>query len=207
MKNKFGRFNGVTILIMGIVCLIMGIILMINPKFTLTGLCSVVGAVLLVLGVILLILYFAKGEYRNHQSSDFAVTMSMILGGIMVMVRKEDISDIFPQFLAVFLMLSGILKMQQAMDLVGFKNESWLGHFVIGLLILILSGLVLVIPDAGWFNEKDRVPLYICILLIADGALSILCLIHATARKNQYRKQHPEEFVEVIESSSDRRTE
>lgn len=199
MKNKVGRLNGVTSLIMGIVTLIMGIILMINPKFTLTGLCSVVGAVLLVVGAVLLILYFGKGEYKNLQSSDFSVTVCMILGGIFVMVRKEDISDIFPQFLAIFIMLSGVLKMQQAMDLFGMKNESWIGHIIIGALLTVLSGLVLLMPEADWFTARDRVPMYICILLIADGALSIGCLLHATAVKNRYRKLHPEEFVEEIE--------
>lgn len=199
MKNKFGRFNGVTYLILGIVSLLMGIILMINPNFTLTGLCSVVGAVLLIVGVIVLLLYFAKAEYKNLQSSDFAVTMCMILGGILVMVRKEDISDIFPQFFSIFLMLSGIMKMQQAMDLMGIKSSAWLGHFVIGSVMVLLSGLVLIMPEADWFVGKDRIPLYLCILLIADGVFSIACLIDATAKKNQYRKLHPEEFVEVIE--------
>lgn len=199
MKNKVGRLNGVTNLIMGIVTLLMGIILIINPEFKLSGLCSVVGTVLLIAGVVLLLLYFGKAEYKNPQSSDFMVTVCMILAGILVMVRKDDISDIFPQFLAIFIMLSGVLKMQQAMDLFGMKQESWIGHFIIGLVIAILSGLVVMMPEADWFMARDRVPMYICILLIADGALSIGCLLHATARKNAYRKLHPEEFVEAIE--------
>lgn len=199
MKNKIGRLNSVTYLIFGIVCLLMGIILIINPDFTLTGLCSVVGAVLIVAGVILMILYFAKAGYRDHESADFAVTTCMILGGILILIRKEDISSIFPQFLAVFVLLSGVLKMQQAMDLVGYKNEAWLWHFLIGLIVVVLCGLVLIMPTADWFQSRDRVPLYMCILLAADGAVSIFCLIHATACKNQYRKEHPEEFVEVID--------
>lgn len=203
MKGKFGRLNGVTSLIMGIVTLLLGIILIINPSFTLTGLCSVIGAVLLILGVILLILYFAKAEYRNHQSADFAVTVFMILASIFIMVRKEDISKIFPQFVAVYLIFSGVLKLQNSMDLVGMKDDSWLWHFIIGLVIVMASGIVLLIPDASWFNEKDRVPLYLCILLVADGLLSIIMLIHVTAKRNSYRKLHPEEFVEVIEEKDD----
>ncbi len=199
MKHKVGRLNGVTNLILGIVTLLMGIILLINPEFKLTGLCSVVGTVLLVVGVVLLILYFGKAEYKNHQSADFAVTVCMILGGMLVMIRKEDISDIFPQFLAIFLMLSGVLKMQQAMDLFGMKEESWLGHFIIGLVIAVLSGLVVVMPEADWFTARDRIPMYICILLIVDGVCSIGCLLHATAKKNTYRKFHPEEYAKVIE--------
>lgn len=204
MRNKFGRLNAVSYLILGVVSLIMGIILIINPKFTLTGLCSVVGAVLLIAGAIMMILYFAKAEYKNHQSAEFAVTLFMVLAGIFVMVRKEDISDIFPQFLAAVVLVSGIFKMQQAMDLVGMQDKAWSRHFIIGLVIVVLSGIVLVMPDAAWFREKDRVPLYLCILLIADGMLSIGCLLHATNSKRQYRKAHPDEFVEVIEEKGAR---
>lgn len=203
MKNKFGRLNGVTSLIMSIVSLLMGVILMINPTFTLTGLCSVVGAVLVVAGAVMLILYFGKAEYTNLQSADFAVTVCMIFAGILVMVRKEDISDIFPQFLAIFLVLSGIMKMQQAMDLFAMKENSWSAHFGIGMLISLLSGAVLVWPTADWFTAKDSVPLYMCILLVTDGILSIICLIHATAKKNQYRKLYPEKFAERIEEKED----
>lgn len=202
MKNKIGRLNGVTSLIMGIVTLLLGIILIINPKFTLTGLCNVVGAVLLILGVILLILYFAKAEYRNHQSSDFAVTVFMMLISVFLLVRQEDISSVFPQFIAAYLVFSGVLKLQSSMDLVGLKEGSWIWHFVIGLIIIVAGGMVLLIPDAKWFTAKDRVPLYLCILLIADGLLSIIMLIHVTARRNHYRKLHPEEFVEVIEAGA-----
>lgn len=201
MKNKVGRLNGVTNLIMGIVTLLMGILLIINPEFKLTGLCSVVGAVLLVTGVVLLILYFGKGEYKNLQSSDFAVTVCMILGGILVMVRKEDISDIFPQFLSICLIISGVLKMQQAMDLFGMQQSSWLGHFIVGLLITVCSGLVVIMPQADWFTARDRVPLYICVLLIVDGGAGIGCLLHATAVKNRYRKLHPEETGKIEEKS------
>lgn len=201
MKNKVKRLSGVSYLIMGIVSLLMGIILIVNPDFTLTGMCSVVGTVILIEGVIMLILYFARQEYKNHQSSDFMVNVTMILVGIFVLIRKEDISDIFPQFLAIFIVLSGIIKMQQAMDLVGMQDASWFWHFMVGLGIVILSGLVLMMPEADWFTESDRVPLYVCILLVADGILSVVCLIHATARKIVYRKLHPEEFVEAIEDN------
>lgn len=204
MKNKFGRLNAVTYLILGVVSLIMGIILIINPKFTLTGLCSVVGAVLLIAGTIMMILYFAKAEYKNHQSAEFAVTLFLILAGIIVMVRKEDISDIFPQFLALVVLISGVFKMQQSMDLVGMQDMAWSRHFLIGLVIVVLSGIVLVIPDAAWFRAEDRIPLYLCILLIVDGFLSIGCLLHATQRKKQYQKMHPDEFVEVIEDKDAR---
>lgn len=199
MKNRFGRLKGVTSLIMGIVTLLLGVILIINPELTLTGLCSVVGAVLVICGVILMIMYFARAEYRNHQSSDFIVTACMILAGILLLIRKEDISRIFPQFVAIYLMFSGVLKLQGAMDLVGMKEESWLGHLIAGLIIIVAGGIVLIIPDAAWFQSKDIVPVYLCILLAVDGAASIVTLIHVTARRNRYRKLHPEEFVEVIE--------
>lgn len=199
MKNRFGRLKGITSLIMGIVTLLLGIILIINPELTLTGLCSMVGAVLVICGVILLILYFAKAEYRDHQSADFTITACMILIGILLLVRKEDISRIFPQFVALYLVFSGVLKLQGAMDLVGMKVESWIAHFVTGLAIIIAGGIVLLIPDAAWFNSDDIVPLYLCILLTVDGAASMISLLHVTAKRNRYRRQHPEEFVEEIE--------
>lgn len=199
MKNRFGRLNGVTSLIMGIVTLLLGIILIINPELTLTGLCSMIGTVLVICGAILLILYLGRQEYRNHESTDFAVTMCMILAGILLLVRKEDISRIFPQFVAIYLVFDGILKLQGAMDLAGMKAGSWVAHFVAGIVIVLAAGIVLVIPEAGWFRSEDIVPLYLCILMTADGVVSIVALLHLTAKRNSYRRQHPEEFVEEIE--------
>ena len=206
MKNKFGRLNGLTYLLMGVVCVLIGVILIINPTLTLISFCSVVGAALAVIGVILLILYFARQGYKDDESADFVVTMCMILGGILVMVRKENISEIFPQFLAVFVMLSGVIKMQNAMDLVGIGDSSWAIHFVMGLIIVILSGLVLIFPRAEWFVGDDRVPMYVCVVMIADGALSIFSILHVTLRKNSYKKKHrKQEIVEVSEEENEDR--
>lgn len=204
MKGKVGRLNGVSSLIMGIVTIIMGIILLINPEFTLTGLCTVVGTVLMIAGAVMLILYFAKAEYMNHDSSDFAVTITLFLAGLLIMIRKKDISDIFPQFVAIFILVSGVLKMQQAMDLLSIGEGAWGTHFLIGIVIVILSGIVLIFPDAAWFKGDDKIPVYMCILLVLDGICSIICLIHATVKKNQYREKHPSVEGEAIEKQEDK---
>ena len=203
MKNKVGRLSGVTNLILGIVSLLVGIILIINPKFTLTGLCSVVGTVLLVLGVIMTILYFGKGDYKDFSSSGFTINITIFLAGLLILIRKESISSFFPQFLAIYIMISGVMKMQQSMDLLGMKDSSWSMHFLLGLIVVILSGVVLIWPEAGLFTAKDRVPMYICILLIADGLLSIISLFHSTMCKKKFQKAHPEMFEVMIDERQD----
>lgn len=199
MKNKIGRPNTISYVCLGIVSLIIGVILITNSKFTLTGLCSVFATMLILSGAIMMVRYFLKAEYQNHQSSEFAMSLFMILTGVVVMVRKEDIGAVFPQFLAIYVMLSGVLKMQQAMDLLGIKDEMWTGHFFIGLFIVILSGIVLLFPEAAWFKAKDRIPLYLCILLIVDGILNLGCLVHANNRKKRYLKTQPDESRDAIE--------
>ena len=155
----------------------LGVILIIYPTEVMTTACYMIAALLILIGVISLVNYLRKDITGIIYRYDLVVGLSAILGGILVIVKIDDLTRLIPVALGFLVTISGILKMQNSVDMLRLGNGIW--HVAFGLAIVnIIFGIVLLINP---FAEELLVTL-MGVALIYSGLTDLFVTI-AISRK------------------------
>lgn len=155
----------------------LGVILIIYPTEVMTTACYMIAALLILIGVISLVNYLRKDITGIIYRYDLVVGLSAILGGILVIVKIDDLTRLIPVVLGFLVTISGILKMQNSVDMLRLGNGIW--HVAFGLAIVnIIFGIVLLINP---FAEELLVTL-MGVALIYSGLTDLFVTI-AISRK------------------------
>lgn len=122
----------------------LGVVLIIFPTEVMKTACYMVAALLIVVGVISLVNYLRKDITGLIYRYDLVVGLSSILGGILVIIKIDQLIMLIPVILGFLVTISGILKMQNSVDMLRLGNGVW--HVAFGLAIVnIIFGIVLLI--------------------------------------------------------------
>jgi len=165
------------LIIMALVCVALGVILILQPKATMTTICYVLAALLILVGVVSLINYMRKDISGNMYRYDLVVGLSAILGGILVIIKVEQLTALVPVVLGFLVTISGILKMQNSIDMLRLKHQTWYVAFALAI-INIVYGIILLI------NPFSAETLIICIGcgLVYSGATDLYVTISISKR-------------------------
>lgn len=155
----------------------LGVILIIYPSEVMTTACYMIAALLIIVGVISLVNYLRKDITGLIYRYDLVVGLSAILGGILVIIKIDDLTKLIPVVLGFLVTISGILKMQNSVDMLRLGNGTW--HVAFGLAIVnIIFGIVLLINP---FAEELLVTL-MGVALIYSGLTDLFVTV-AISRK------------------------
>lgn len=162
----------------------LGVILIIYPTEVMTTACYMIAALLILIGVISLVNYLRKDITGIIYRYDLVVGLSSILGGILVIVKIEDLTRLIPVILGFLVTISGILKMQNSVDMLRLGNGVW--HVAFGLAIVnIIFGIVLLINP---FAEEVLVTL-LGVALIYSGLTDLFVTIAISKKLAKLKKE------------------
>ncbi len=130
-------------LISGAVLLIFGLVLMLRPGMTLNVIAQWIGAVIIIIGIIFIISYFWRSRIMAG-GSDFIIGVIILCAGIFVMVRTGFVVSILPVVMGLAVILSGLLKLQDSLNMHSAGIPSWKGICIAGI-ISIVFGLIVVL--------------------------------------------------------------
>ena len=138
-----------------------GILLLLYPGKMGELFCDLFGIALIIYGIISIVMYFMMDIRLSLFRNDFASGIIKILLGVMVIYHKDVFQALIPFLLAIALVASGILKLQNGVDVarIGYPN-SW--QFLVLAAISIIAGIVIM------FN---LIPAEQLMLQVAGGAL------------------------------------
>lgn len=128
--------------------IIMGIVLIVFPETTATTLCYVVGISGVVIGVFTVLAYLLRDVHKNYYRNDFVSGMMEILLGAFVLYKAQLVIDLIPFILGIFIVFSGINKLQNCIDVRRMGYGSGLLFFVLAM-INIVVGIILIIDPFG----------------------------------------------------------
>ena len=170
----FLKKNGGTILA-GLVELLIGILLFIDPVGFTSTILRVVGIILLLCGVFCLIRYFRTEPARAALEQNFSKGMVMILLAGVLTLRTGQVMDIFPllaQLYGIAILVVGVVKLQQGVDLLRLKVRFWFLASINALLAILFAAAIL-------SNIFTFISLWqlVAISLIAEAVLDIVVLI------------------------------
>lgn len=127
----------------------LGVILIIWPTQTLKTSCYILAVLLIAIGVVSLISYVRKDITGILYRYDLVVGVSAALGGILIIIKAEQLMELIPVVLGFLVTISGILKIQNSIDMLRLGHGTWYIAFALAI-INIVFGIILLINPFIW---------------------------------------------------------
>jgi len=145
------------VIISSVIYVALGVILLLWPEKMARNICYVIGVIAVAVGIVNLIDYIRKDYSVDAYRYNLVYGLVSILFGVFVFVKVDTVVSIIPFLLGFAVTISGLLKLQNAVDLVRMKYKGW-GAVMIVSVLNIAFGVVLIM------NPFDSaMVLFICI--------------------------------------------
>jgi len=156
--------------------IIIGILLLINPVGFTAGIIMTLGVVLAVMGVSSVVGYFRAEPEEAAQSSGLMKGLLLVGGAFVCLFKTQWLIAAFPLitvFYGVMILMTGISKLQWAVDLLRLKQKYWF----VALIGAALSILFAIIILANPFASVGILWTFIAVSLIVEAVMDILTFV------------------------------
>ena len=161
--------------------LIIGFILLIKPGTALVTIVHILALLAVVMGVVSLVTYF-KDKYSVGNGGVIKGIVYFFIAAFLYFGAGFIIS-IVPFILGLLIVISGIVKLQEALDMMKYRADGSVTVLVIAILSLVLGILILINP----FGTAELLFRIIGIALIYNGVSDLLTVFYFS-RKTRYEK-------------------
>ncbi len=180
---------------------IMGIILLIYPEATAQTLCYVVGVCGIVIGIFTVLAYLFRDMQKNYYRNDFVVGMMELFLGVFVLYRASLIIELIPFILSILVVVSGISKLQNCIDLRRMNCGNGLAFFILAVINMVLGVLLVINP----FGEGNLLFIMLGIGLLFSGLTDTFATLYMTKKIKDYvnTAQALEQEIKEIEDKKE----
>lgn len=154
---------------------VLGILLIAVPKFSVSVIGFICGAILIVFGAVRLIGYFSKDLYRLAFQYDLAFGIMMIILGTVMIMHPDSLMNFICITLGISFLADGLFKIQITIDAKRFGIDKWWLILALSLITTIFGVLLIIRP-----GESSRlIVILIGIDMLCEGILNISTMITA----------------------------
>lgn len=176
-------------LVSSIIYIVIGLFLVIYPNQVADIICNLIGAGLIIYGAILLIGYFVRNVRDILYRDDFVLGIIWILIGILVISQKDIVKAIIPFLLGIFIVASGFMKLQDAVDAKRMGSSKSLSYLVMAVISIVLGLIILF----NLIKTNEMLYRFIGIGLLYSGVSDLYFTLKLSAKINQFVKQTKKE--------------
>lgn len=173
------------LILLAVIFIALGIVLILWPGATMKTICYLLAAMLLALGVASLTNYLRKDISGIIYRYDLVVGLCAILGGILVIVKVDKLTDLIPAVLGFLVTMSGILKMQNSVDMLRLGHGTWHVAFAMAI-VNIVAGIVLLMNP---FEAAQILIMCIGIALVYSGITDLYVTISISRRLSKIKTE------------------
>ena len=168
-KKVFMRDRGLLFsFLVPIVFLVIGLLLLLTSIDT-KIFAILIGAMMIIVGAAFVIRYFAEKMYLEMSSFGFSFGVLGIILGICVIIRSDFIASSLTIFLDICIMLTGIVQLQNAIQLKFLKSVFWIPVLCVAAIFIICTVLIALVPF-----EEQVLNTFTYIVLAADGLAGLI---------------------------------
>lgn len=185
-------------LFMGALYTLLGIVALVIPETMERLLGFLIGVVLIVAGAVSMISYLLRDAHQNYYHNDFLHGLLGILLGIVVLYKVDIIISLVPFLLGTLVLVSGLSKLQDVIDLKRLEYGNWIFMLVLAVINIIL-GLVLI------FNPMAAAALLFRLMgigLIFSGITDCVTTVYFAGKiRNYFADMNAVDstFVEIVD--------
>ena len=173
------------LILLAVIFIALGIVLILWPGATMKTICYLLAAMLLAIGVVSLINYLRKDISGIIYRYDLVVGLCAILGGILVIVKVDKLTDLIPAVLGFLVTMSGIMKMQNSVDMLRLGHGTWHVAFAMAI-VNIGAGIVLLMNP---FEAAQILSMCLGIALVYSGITDLYVTISISRRLSRLKTE------------------
>ena len=173
-------FTGISL-----VYLVLGGALCAIPSLKMEYICYGISVTLIVLGIILIVKYFVTESYKNLNQYGFSIGVFLIIIGVCTLVRNQEMTKSFQLYIGICILLTAIIKLQNAMDLKALKDRVWGVICVVSVYIMVAAVLIIINP----FSNKNYELTLTYFSLLFDGVISLFSYNYLAFRLRRTQKK------------------
>ena len=173
------------LILLAVIFIARGIVLILWPGATMKTICYLLAAMLLAIGVVSLINYLRKDISGIIYRYDLVVGLCAILGGILVIVKVDKLTDLIPAVLGFLVTMSGIMKMQNSVDMLRLGHGTWHVAFAMAI-VNIVAGIVLLMNP---FEAAQILIMCLGIALVYSGITDLYVTISISRRLSRLKTE------------------
>lgn len=140
MWKKFLKKSGWTDIVISLIFVIFGIMLISRPEAIVSIISIVLGGIFIVMGILKVIDYYSNGKQDSYL---IAISVVMILVGIIIMFCADIILSVFRILIAIWIIYSGIMNLQTAIVWKDYKSRLWLITLLLAIVTIIVGVYIL----------------------------------------------------------------
>ena len=185
-------------LLLSVAYIVIGMLLLIMPETSLLWICNIFGVVVLVTGIVCLI------QYARIRGTGFTAPFMLVGGvitaglGIFTLAKPQVVTSFLPVVFGIFIVVDGLSRIGTAIDLAKRKGQKWWLLLLFSIVSVALGVLLVLHP----FDAAVSAVMLCGILLIAEGALNLGCILYAAmevgASSMQRQLGVPSAIVSII---------
>lgn len=166
--SLFGQLRTVFTLLLPIIYIVLGVLLFfIGNKINTEVFAILLGGILMIMGAALIIHYFLSHAYMDMNAYGFSIGTLAVILGVCILIKSEAVGESLSMFLNVCIMLTAIIKLQNAIQLKFLKHFMWIPVLCISLVFIGCTILLAVCPFEEAVRDK-----FTYIVLLCDGIVS-----------------------------------
>lgn len=166
--SLFGQLRTVFTLLLPIIYIVLGVLLFfIGNKINTEVFAILLGGILMIMGAALIIHYFLSHAYMDMNAYGFSIGTLAVILGVCILIKSEAVGESLSMFLNVCIMLTAIIKLQNAIQLKFLKHFMWIPVLCISLVFIGCTILLAVCPFEEAVRDK-----FTYIVLLCDGVVS-----------------------------------
>lgn len=178
-------------------CVIVGIALIYDPSFFTRMMGLFVGGLIALYGAFSLIGYFIRHKTDPEKASGLITGVIFVTAGVFIMVRPDFIPKVIAVIIGIYMVISGVVNIQDSLEIRGMGDQNWLSSFIPAL-VTGLMGVSLLINPLLLTDVTLRV-LGVCLLVAGvmniGGSLSVgRSVFDRPSKKN---KKSSSDFIDI----------
>lgn len=123
-----------------------GLVLFIKPETNRRLLGYVVGGALLVIGLMYIIQYIQKNVMEEFYKKELVYGLCSLILGVLVFVKVTIVTDLIPVVIGFFVLVSGVVKLQNAIDLLRLGYDKWKVVMILAGINVVLGAFLMMQP-------------------------------------------------------------
>lgn len=164
---------------------LLGILFLMYPDSSSRILCYTIGGMLCLIGLIKIIEYFKTPVSLTDYSLSLVMGLALIGGGVFVLVKPDILLGVLPTVLGVAVILDGMIKLQNTLDMLRLKDKHWWFTLVVAVVTLGLGATLILNP----FKTMALLMQFVGIALIVTGVMDTVALIALSHRLSSLEKE------------------
>ncbi|MCR5254506.1 MAG: DUF308 domain-containing protein [Acetatifactor sp.] len=187
----------------GLIYIILGVIVFLMPEKIESFLGYVLGGALILTGAIFIISYLLRDPILNYDHNGFASGIAIIAIGAIVLFKMDLVVSLLPLGLGLLVLISGVVQLQDCIDMNRLKYKSW-GLMLVFSAVNIILGVVLI---ANPFKAALTMFKVLGAGLVLSGLTDIYSMFYLAGKYAKYQKAMMKVKDEMTEGDTAENTE